>query len=69
MTAELPPQVSQNEEPREKHFKLPVGRDALLVVAGVMISMSAGITPVLSVMLVRESIRYLESKLHHSKEK
>jgi hypothetical protein len=63
MTAELPPQVSQNEESQEKHFKLPIGRDALFVVAGVMIGMSAGITPALSIILVRESVRFVESKL------
>jgi hypothetical protein len=69
MTAEMPPGLPQYEQPEEKRSKLRIGRDALFVVAGVMITISAGITPALSVMLVRESVRFLESKIHHNKAK
>jgi hypothetical protein len=69
MTIEMPPGISQNEEPEAKHSRLHIGRDTLFVVAGVMIGMSAGITPVMSIILVRESARFVEVKILHRKEK
>ena len=69
MTAEMPPGIPQNEVPEAKHSRLNIGRDTLFVVAGVMIGMSAGITPVMSIILVRESVRFIEAKILHRKEK
>jgi hypothetical protein len=69
MTPEMSPEIPEGQAPDKKSSKLHIGRDALFVVAGVMIGMSAGITPALSVMLVRESVRYLEGKIRHNKEK
>jgi hypothetical protein len=69
MTVEMFPSAPDDQNPDQKHSKLHIGRDTLIVAAGIMVSMSAGLTPVLSVMLVRESIRFLEGKVLHHKEK
>ena len=64
---DLPPdKTSENSENR--HSKMRVGRDTLIVAAGVMISMSAGINLWQSILYVREGIRYLEQKLNHHEE-
>lgn len=69
MTAELPPEVPQAEEPKEEKLKLHIGRDTLFVVAGAMIITSAGISPILSLTFVREGLRYIEGRFHRAKEK
>jgi hypothetical protein len=69
MTVEMPPGISEGQPTEQKSSKSHIGRDTLFVLAGVAISMSAGITPALSVMFVREGVRYLESKIRQRMEK
>lgn len=65
MPVEIPTELSQGENSENKHSKLRISRDALFVVAGVLISMSAGINPWQSILYVKESVRYLEQKFKH----